>query len=1048
MIPRYDFGTPTGVLADTLIYTDVNAVASRISGGRTYVSNADGYNLVIFDVAPDMIDDPDDPGTDIARPSVVVRPGSGARKNVAIDNGVGYFRVVSQEASVSDFVADDSSYDGVYEGVHETALAVANAVDIRVLDPDNALRPAKYAGATEEPGDDTTNDADTVDTDEGWEAFRAVLTGESYEFSFTTVAVDSISDVAGVSIASEIDGDNTDVTVNDDDRAEGSIAPDPRTNLLRGIRAREIEAGDGAAISIDGNVTVYVDGRAPEISIDAPANGHLQDSDRVDFEFTVEDDGSGLRSDRERPETGGDTDGISKEPLAAQFGYGADIGVFLADTTTGKFDLTDVPNLGTDLATSLRVDNRGDDDWNEEEEDHEYSVEFRTSSVDNEDGIYQWFILARDRAGNEARYPSDAKKFASVTVDDSGPEVEDDDVFGGIGFDLDDDEEVRDSSSIAIIFANESSHGLDTDTIEIDAFTVEDNEVVDVIHPNNKLTEDDDDKCTSDTGLVGVEEAGDCIDTRNRVYLVLATPLEGDETPEVSISSGQFTDMAGNGNEDADEIEAQDYIQPTLTVTVTGDVSTDGRSLSQEEVTIRVESGEPLRSRPTVWLVSINASGNIDDAGGARSLTAVSGETMAWESEYDAGDFQLADTEGLGAIIVSGEDRASASNVTFTTGWTAGDSDTPDDGDKLSLSKLDGAGLLVEFDNDAPEAVVEVTPNKGDDLVTESANPFIRMTFPEGAEYGKDSITQGTGSKAVKTEVDTYDTITIDSITLDGEDVSGSVVPIGDNEFNLSLRGLSVATYTLEYTASDAAGNSTGTVEEEFEVEERSEYEVKMTPGWNLVSVPANPEDPSIGSVLPDDHPASTVLSYQNGEWVSANRPKLADRTAETSAWSGTLTDITAGYGYFIETDGFDELSTLIPEASPTTQLPTVPVTSGWNLLGVVDVSQGDAGDTSRRADLYLASIEWSVAYGFDTTTNRWQKVVSAPANLGVDSEGRRVVTAAKAAVEEVLDAEGEVTTAAQDAVPAVLSDPIPEYTVFNGGGYWVWATEAGVLVP
>ena len=97
---------------------------------------------------------------------------------------------------------------------------------------------------------------------------------------------------------------------------------------------------------------------------------------------------------------------------------------------------------------------------------------------------------------------------------------------------------------------------------------------------------------------------------------------------------------------------------------------------------------------------------------------------------------------------------------------------------------------------------------------------------------------------------------------------------------------------------------------------------------------------------------------------------------------------------------------------------------------------------------MYLASIEWSVAYGFDTTTNRWQKVVTAPASAGVDAEGRVVEVAAQAAVAEVKNDAGVVTTAARDAVEEVLSDPLPEYSVFNGAGYWVWATEAGDTGP
>ncbi len=1036
-----NFTTDDGLLA-SVDYATATAAQTKISEERTYVSNiSSGYNLVIFQVGRPLPAD--------APATVEVRPSGGARKNIAAASGVGYFRVVAQEASVSDFVADDSSYDGVYSGVHEVALAVANAVDGQVLDAANTVDGDKYEGVTES--------SDTVDTDEGWNAFRAVLNGDSSTFTVTSAAASALNITVGtvtVPVSEEVGTTNTEVTVNYDDPS--TVDTDERVDLLGGIRAREIEAADGVSITIDGNVTIYVDGRTPEISIVSPTDGDLLDSDRVDFELTVTDDGSGLRSDRERPASGDDrdTDGVSKEPLAGQYGYGKDIGVFLADNDDKEFGTT-VPSLDTAIADALRVDNRGDDDWDEEEQDHSYSVDFRTSTLDGGDGTYEWFILATDRVGNEARYPSDTEKFAKVTVDENGPDVEEGHVFAGIGFDDSKNEEVRDSSSIAIVFENESAHGLNTDTIESDAFKVEDNDVVDVIHPNNKKSlNNDKTKCTSDKGivLVAADEVEKCIDTRNRVYLVLATALDDDEKPEVQVSSSQFTDRAGNGNEDVEQ-DAKDYIRPTLTVTATGDVSTDGRPLAGDKVTVTVAVGELLRSRPQAWLATVDANGNIADVSSAKSLGTVSGETTAWESEFDAGDFGLSGGQGLGAVIVSAKDRAQPSNESFTSGWK-GKGSSPEDGDVLDLAKLVKAGLLVEFDNDLPEADIEVTPNKGNNFETESTNPFIKLTFGEGAEYtsvtipgvaedegteekefvadiiGGNSVTQGSGTSEVKTDVDSYEMVEITSITLDGVDVSARLASIDDGEFNLSLRDLVIGDHTIEYNAKDTAGNTTGAVEVDFKVNDRSKYAVDLSPGWNLVSIPANPDDPAIDAVLPADHPASSVLSYQNSEWVAANRPKLADRTAETSAWAGTLTDIVAGYGYFIETDAFNDLATLIPEANPTTPLPTVPVVSGWNLLGVVDVDQGDS-KVSRRADVYLASISWSVAYGFNTATNRWQKIVVAPEAANINSEGKRVITAAAADVEAVL-----------------ASKASPEYSVMNGAGYWVWATKKGTLVP
>ena len=997
-------------LYESVSMTGAMVQETRVGEGKTYVSNdLSAYNMVIFEVKPvPALSDADDPN--LRR--VSVKPSRGIGKNIVVDvAGVGYFHVVAQRTSLS-------NVEERYQGVHNAAVVIAAVKDQEVI-------------AAADP-----NIKIEIPTREGQAVYEAVLEGG-------TVTVNDIVTTYGTRLADADAGRDVADTV----------------PLLVPINAREIEAVNNVSITIDGDVTIYVDGVAPDISDVSPGSGALQDSDRVDFSFTVKDggsgardNGSGLRSDRERPigdtDTDRDADGISTEPLAGAFGYGKDIGVFLsleypAETRTDLDTAIEDPVAGINLpgvtdpiAANLRVDNRGDDDWNEVDRDYEYSIDFRTSTLalplipgtDDEVGTatFKWYILARDRAGNVARYPSDETKDAEITIDREGPEAGAGDFFAGIGYD--DGEEVRDASSIAVVFPDEGAHGLNEDSIDAGAFSVAGNTVVDVIYPGNERTTNDEGKCTSDTGLVAlsVKEPKDCINTLNRVYLTLATPLESDATPEVQISSSKFTDLAGNGNRGAEE-EASDWIVPDIDITVTGDVSTDGRPLAQEDITVRVESGEILAGRPEVWLVTVDAEGKIAVAGNSRLIGTITGEDRIWESEYDADKFRLDDEGGFGAIIIIGADSSENQNQAVTPGWK-GKGEEPEDGDELDLAKLDAAGLLVEFDAAIPDVDVEVTPNRGDDRQTESANPFVKLTFEEGNEYttvtipevaavvddnatavdetkaaipatpGGNSVEQGDD----KTDVDSYGTVTITAITLDGEDASAGLARIDKSEFNLSLRSLAVGEYTLEITASDTAGNEE-TWEEDFEVLKRSAYEIELRPGWNLISVPADPTDPAIGSVLPDDHSASQVLSYQNSEWVTAIREP------ETGVWSGTLTEIEAGYGYFVQTNSFDPLETLIPEADPTSRLPVVAVVSGWNMLGVVDVGQSDAGEPID-ADLYLASIEWSVAYGFDTTTNRWQKITTDEDPCGSE--------------------EGE--------------KPCLE----NGSGYWVWATEQGTLVP
>ena len=150
--------------------------------------------------------------------------------------------------------------------------------------------------------------------------------------------------------------------------------------------------------------------------------------------------------------------------------------------------------------------------------------------------------------------------------------------------------------------------------------------------------------------------------------------------------------------------------------------------------------------------------------------------------------------------------------------------------------------------------------------------------------------------------------------------------------------------------------------------EGRAPYLVSLQPEWNLISIPANPVDPAIGSVLPLTHPARTVFSYQNGHGA------VAIHDSKMDVWVGSLTEIVAGYGYYISTTDSTPLETVLSETDSDDDLPEIPVVSGWNLLGVMDADQAPQGATVD-ADDYFSEIEWSVAYGFDTAADRWHKI-------------------------------------------------------------------------
>ena len=181
----------------------------------------------------------------------------------------------------------------------------------------------------------------------------------------------------------------------------------------------------------------------------------------------------------------------------------------------------------------------------------------------------------------------------------------------------------------------------------------------------------------------------------------------------------------------------------------------------------------------------------------------------------------------------------------------------------------------------------------------------------------------------------------ITEITLNGSDASARLSRVDEAQFALQAGNLSQGRHEVAYTAVDEAGNQ-AEGKFAFSVLARGAYELQVTPGWNLISVPGTPTNSSLSAVIPPGAGVSAVMAYQDGNWLTA----AGD---EDGSWRGSLTQIEAGYGYWVFATAFATLAPLIPEPEPTSVPPTIPVTSGWNLLGVVDLFQNAPGKAPGR---------------------------------------------------------------------------------------------------
>ncbi len=805
---------------------------------------------------------------------------------------------------------------------------------------------------------------------------------------------------------------------------------DTTPNYEEGVDQEEIASilgrhGDTITISIAGagQVSLEVDGEGPDLTEIMPEHDSAWRSGRLDFSFEVRDDDSGLRHDGELvrsldgddTQVNGDRDQVtSGEPLTVRSGGSISPNGKAADISLGVGRDTDITDIGRWTLLGSRPG---------------VAYEFSARGNNFDEGRYEMRITARDRAGNEsmsvgAYDDNDEPLPYEFTVDDTEPSVRA--VQAGVGYDTREEKEVPDRRSIMLDFGEALRSGIDHEQ-----FTVSGHRVVGIVHPG---------RLSGDETAMDIE-GRPIDDPRSRIYLRLADDLASDETPDVLLFGGVVYDLAGNPNDSVDRT-AEDTVAPLFTVglaalaegaTLTpgplpGREEGEGRLVanSDGEFVVDVRSDEEVRRRPTVYFVGIetnegtkNGTKTGDYVYTVRSMQTGSAlveqeDPLHWRRAYEAS--RLTGLGELIGVIVSAEDENR--NVFSTPGWKPGSSGKPADGNTLDVEAMDEAGLLLELDtdfNDDATPELRVTPRRGqEDNETESARPIVAMLFSaEGEEYAlcPTGTNGGCGGDNPDAEFsDSHAKVYITGITLNGGDASARLSRVDDAQFALQAGNLAQGRHEVAYTAVDEAGNE-AEGEFAFSVVARGAYEIDISPGWNLISVPGTPVDPSLNAVIPPSGGISAVMSYQDGNWLTA-------AVGEDGSWRGSLTEIEAGYGYWVFATSFATVAPLIPEPETTSLPPTVRVNHGWNLLGVIDLFQNaagkapGAGDGDGEADNYFGSFDWRVAYTFEGQYHRWVRI----------------------APEDDEDDEAE-----DDGEP-------PE--IVNGRGYWVWSAEPGTLVP
>lgn len=614
-------------------------------------------------------------------------------------------------------------------------------------------------------------------------------------------------------------------------------------------------------------------------------------------------------------------------------------------------DVSGTVTLGTITTTSITGGSRGE-------------ISVATGGKDGETTIIDWTVSSADVAGNTNTSDSDSALAGSqpyrIIIDRQAPDFAASTASAGAWWDAANEAVETDATkSVTNIIGIKLPDPVPTSSLSGGIKEALNAATVDAADFEVDTLKQADGTTISDLTPTNAEVfAG----APNWIFLTVPA-MAPDAKPVVILkdAAGGISDNAGN-IANSGTVTAVDKQAAVLTVSL----STD---LDKAKTTVSIASNE------TTGLPGVTYNG-----------TSVS-VTPTGVNSYSA--TVAPSTDGVYAIVVSATD---------------GGSNTTTKGNALTTTDFPTSKSLPFYrDADLADPTVTVGTDTAAPYSDEQAQPFFLIfTYTdEGLEYGiSPSGTMYAPATNSTDDADVHNTVTVTKaeLTLDGETTATDVLAIVESQdsitFTIPVADIPTGDHSVEITSEDAIGNTKKTTTA-FTVTARKAYSLPLTAGWNLVSLPGDPADASIDAVLPASHPATTVLSFQNGEWLVATR--VAGAT-----WEGTLTTINSRAAYWINTSAGTPIKALLslPSVGAAVAPPTVSISKGWNMIPIIDLAQASAGSTLSTAAAYLTSVNWSVAYSYTASSRTWARLTPSAGSVVI------------------------------------------------GNGYWVWAEAAGTLVP
>ena len=683
------------------------------------------------------------------------------------------------------------------------------------------------------------------------------------------------------------------------------------------------------------SASATVDLIKPSVTADAPANGTFTTEDRFDVLFTVIDADSGLPEDADAVQFS--TDNKFVDVKAEQREEGAS-GYAAASVGAKKLDEEEEVTDGFQYEVEIDV-----------------NAEARAARDKNKNLEVKMTVTAYDRAGNRADIP------ITYTVDVIDPELER--ALTGVGAKLDttldpDNYTVvtNDPTWIALVFNGPiNGAALIPSQVAIGGQAVDSLLWLDNTGSNKITTKNDDPDLVRDSTGLALDRPGTNQDARHILFVKLDEAMETTDRPGIEIDANDLVDLAGNKTRSDHTISrATDKLAPAISVSL-------ANTLSNSALDVDITSSEEMRRAPTA---TINVGGT------DRRLTVRESSSTSWTISTTRKDIG-ASAGGVYTISVMGEDD-DGNSASKTAKW------------ELDIKANNGKDPTRGGTDAAAETTEKIETN---DVI------FLNVSFgDEGhdeVEYTGDTKKKiSISSLSLETlsadSIDSNDEI-VDSPTVDSTtDLDASTAQSRDGiKHVVALSDLALGNYRLQIGYADEAGN-TDTFGYVFTITAPAPEKIEVVPGWSLISIPGTPQDKSIAGVLE----GSSVTDV----WSLNNETKVWEfaRMDEEGEWTGTLSQITDGRGYFVRSTTFDPISVLTERFSPQRTPPQYTVTTGWNTIGYTPGGE----ETMVAVDAYLSSLGttgWGMirAWNEDASPPRYETYFSSgTATAGFDMDG------------------------------------------------------------